>query len=231
MAWIAEKQNTYHVDFSSGSVKDRALPQRLNFFVPWFLSPPVLSITVHLCRTTVATFFLPRVYPRDTRRRITAALELGHRHAQMLNAMQRRMEREDGQRHGNIGSLATGQRMTTNQILSRREGAPLQGWAGGSEVDAGRRRGPRRHPLCSRKIHPLSSSILFLPWDALPTSTASFFLPLPSLAFCLLCPTPLSTSRQVFVSFLLPSFFFFFSFYEEGCSAFPLCLYLSFGRM
>lgn len=136
-------------------------------------------------------------------------------------------ERNERQRHGNIGSLATGQRMTTNQILSRREGAPLQGWAGGSEVDAGRRRGPRRHPLCSRKIHPFSRSSFPSPLGS--SSSPGMLFPLlllhPSLTFCLLCSTPLSTSRQVFVSFL-PSLSFLF-FYDCALPSLSLSIFRS----
>lgn len=137
------------------------------------------------------------------------------------------------QRHGNIGSLATGQRMTTNQILSRRDGAPLRGWAGGSEVDAWRRRGPRRHPLCSRKIHslsaplPLSSSILFLPWDALPSLfPLSLFVSFVLLRFPLLDKflSLSSSSLLFFTTAVLPSLCVFIYLSVE-CSAsffFPL---------
>lgn len=133
-----------------------------------------------------------------------------------------------GQRHGNIGSLATGQRMTTNQILSRREGAPLQGWAGGMGRGGcwATARPAAPPPLLSQNPLPPSSSPSPLGSSSSPGMLFFFFFPLSSSLSHFLPPLSYSASRQVFVSFPSPPPFFFTTVLPS-----LLCLYLSFGRM
>lgn len=103
-----------------------------------------------------------------------------------MNAYNVNATRWEQEQRSYISGLATGQRMTSR--YSRREGAPLQEREGGrvETRDAGRRRGPRRHP------RPLPRAA----FSQNPPATLSF-LPSPPypLARTLAPSSPLSRPR------------------------------------
>lgn len=88
------------------------------------------------------------------------------------------------------------------QILySRREGAPLRGWAGGTR-DAGRRRGPRRHPGPSAR-HSLAQN----PPSLVPSPSLPCFLPRPPEPLARTLAPPLPRPPLVVVRSVIPSRF------------------------